>query len=149
MASTQQGDVLLFQTVNDGDISVVNGVVEMTAGFETAAYVSLFGGNIEDDGTAANALTWWGNLDETEPAKKYVSETQHLLDLLPPTSSNLLKLEAAASRDLQWFTDENIASSVTVVVTIPALNAVNFDIKILAEGQETSFNFTENWKAAA
>jgi hypothetical protein len=48
---SQEGDVHLFQTVNDGDICVVGGLVEMSSGLDTAAYISLFGGNEQDDGT--------------------------------------------------------------------------------------------------
>ena len=50
---TQQGDVLLFQTVDDGEINIENGVVEMSGGLETAAYLSLYGGNEDDDGREA------------------------------------------------------------------------------------------------
>ncbi len=149
MAKEQKGDVLLFQTLDDGDISVVDGITEMTAGFETAAYLSLFGGNEADDGRPGNLLTWWGNVGETDVAKRQVSETQHLIGSIPATSSNLLKIEVAAGRDLQWFLDLDVASEVTVVATIPTLNRVNIVVSIIAEGEEHTFSFTENWKAAA
>lgn len=144
---TQQGDVLLFQTNDDGDISVVGGITEMTGDFRTMAYLCLFGGNEEDDGRENNPKTWWGNRDEVDPDFKYVSETQHLLRALTATSGNLLKLEDAAGRDLKVFTSKGIASSVSVVATIPALNRVAITIEITAEGEESQFTFTENWKA--
>lgn len=144
----QQGDVLLFQTNDDGVIIVINGVVEMTGGFETAAYLSLFGGNEDDDGRADNEKTWWGNLDEVDPAERYVSETQNLLQSLPATSANLRRIEDAAGRDLQWFLDKNIASSVDVAVSIPALNRIDIVVNIEANGEESQFEFTENWRAA-
>ena len=102
----QQGDVKLFQTDNEGDITVRDGVVEMGGGLETAAYLSLFGGNEDDDGLADNPKTWWGNLDEIDPAKQYRSETQNLLRGIPATSGNLRRIEDAASRDLAWFISE-------------------------------------------
>ena len=144
----QQGDVKLFNTTEGGDISVVNGVTEMSSGLDTAAYVSLFGGNEDDSGSDNNAQTWWGNLGETEPAKKYRSETQFILKSLPATSENLGRVEDAAARDLQWFLDVGAASSVTVEASIPTRNRIQIDIEILAEGEESSFSFSENWKAA-
>jgi phage gp46-like protein len=144
----QQGDVLLFQTDDDGEINVENGVVEMSGGLETAAYLSLFGGNEDDDGRDNNALTWWGNLDEVDPVRQYRSETQHLLQSIPATSGNLRRIEDAASRDLAWFTEQNVASSVTVEVSIPGINRVKITVNIEAVGEESSFEFVENWKAS-
>ena len=145
---SQQGDVLLQQTNDNGDISVVNGVVEMTGSFETMAYLCLFGGNEDDDGRSDNSETWWGNIDEIDPDLRYVSETQNLLKSIPAISSNLLRIQAAAERDLAVFITKNIASSVTVVVNVPALNRVAITVDIEADGEESSFKFTENWRAA-
>jgi len=144
----QQGDVLLQQTNDNGEIEVVNGVAAMTGSFETMAYFCLFGGNEDDDGRADNPETWWGNLDEIDPDLRYVSETQNLLKSLSAVSSNLLKIQAAAERDLSVFTNKNIASSVTVVVSIPALNRVTIAVDIEANGEKHSFKFTENWEAS-
>ena len=145
---SQQGDVLLFQTNDDGDIIVTGGIVEMTGDFQTAAYLSLFGGNEDDDGRQDHPKTWWGNLSEIDPAEKYISETQNLLQALPATSSNLRRVEAAVKRDLQWFLDKNIASSIDVETSIPDLNRLKIVISIQANGEETDFTFVENWKAA-
>lgn len=144
----QQGDVFLYQTVDDGDIIVENGITEMTGSFETMAYLCLFGGNEDDDGRPGNPKTYWGNLDEIDPANQYRSETQNLLQALPATSGNLLRVEDAALRDLNVFIEKNIASSVSVLATIPALNRVKIVIDIEANGEESSFEFVENWKAA-
>ena len=146
---TQQGDILLFQTDDDGDIIVENGVVEMTGAFETSAYLSLFGGNEDDDGSDDNLHTWWANLAEIDPAERYVSETQNLLQALAATSANLRRVEDAAKRDLQWFLDKNIASSVKVIATIPAINRLKLVVSIEANGEESQFAFVENWRAAA
>lgn len=146
--TNQQGDVSLFQTPDDGDIEVLNGLVTMSGGLETAAYLSLLGGNLEDDGRPANSLTWWGNLEETDRAFKYVSETQNLLQGLPAVSRNLILVEEANLRDLQWMLDNKIASSITSEASIPQVGRVSFVITILAEGEEQKFNFTENWRAS-
>ncbi len=145
----QQGDVLLQQTNDNGEISVVNGVMEMTGSFETMAYLCLFGGNEDDAGGSDTSKSWWGNIGEVDPDLRYVSETQNLLRSIPSTSANLLKIQAAAERDLAVFTNKSIASSVTVAVGMPALNRVSITINIEAFGEESSFKFTENWRAAA
>jgi phage gp46-like protein len=139
-------DVLLGQTNDDGEVCIEGGLVELTDDFRTAAYLSLFGGNEQDDGRDDNVHTYWGNLNETDTAKRYVSETQHLLDTLPPTTGNMLRLGDAAGRDLKWLDDIGAVTEILVAVSIPALNTVKFVISI--NGDET-VEFIENWKAAA
>lgn len=148
MMQNQQGDVTLFQTDDGGDITVRDGVVEMVGGLETAAYLSLFGGNEDDDGLADNPKTWWGNLDEIDPAKQYRSETQNLLRGIPATSGNLRRVEDAAARDLAWFVSSVAASSVTVSASIPGVNRIKLTVNIEAYGDESRFEFVENWKAS-
>lgn len=141
-------DVLLFQTNDNGEIEIEDGLVALTPGLDTAAYLSLFGGNWKDDGSQNNRQTWWGNLGETEPAKRYRSETQYLLGTIPATSRNLRRIEDAAARDLQWLLDESIASSLTVSASLIGLNRVKIEVIIRAEGDESQFNYTENWRAS-
>ncbi len=148
MSTNQQGDVLLCQTPDGGEIEVINGVVTMSGGLEVAAYLSILGGNYADDGLPANPETWWGNLEETDKAFKYISETQNLIEGLPAVSRNLILLEEAVLRDLQWMLDNKVASELEVSVSIPALGRVAFDVRIIADGEESNFNFTENWRAA-
>lgn len=143
----QEGDVLLFQIVDNGEINLENGLVQMTKSFYTAAYLSLFGGNEDAPGDADLFSDWWGNFTEVEPSKRYVSETQYILRMTPATSAGLQRLEEAVARDLQWLIDDNIASRVTVDASIPEINRLNINIEIEAEGETMEFNFTENWKA--
>lgn len=138
-------DVLLYQTPDDGDINIVDGVVELTDDFRTSVYLSLFGGNEDDDGRDDSALSWWGNIGATEPAERYTSETQNLLNTLPPSTGNLLRLEDASRRDLKWMLDTGAVSELDVAVTMPELNNAQFVITL--NGDET-VEFIENWKAA-
>ena len=141
----QEGDVLLYQTVDDGDIIVTGGLIEMSGGLQTAAYISLFGGEETDDGLAGNPTTWWGNSLENDKAYKIVSETQHLLATLPITSSNLLRVEDAAKRDLQWFIDTGVATSIMVSASILGLNMIKLAIDI----DQQRLEFIENWRSAS
>jgi phage gp46-like protein len=142
----QQGDVILYQTTDGGNITVTNGIVNMAGGLDTAAYLSLFGGNEGDDGRADNIDNWWANLSELDPVNQYRSETQYIIESLPATSYNLLRVEQAAQRDLQWFLDQKIASSVSVVASLVNVNTLRLLINIEARGEESNFEYVENWR---
>lgn len=141
----QQGDVLLFQIDDDGEIIVEGGITQMSGGLETAVYLSMFGGNEDDDGSSDNPFTWWGNLDELDPVNQYRSETQHLLQALPFSTGNLRRIEDAVNRDLVWMIEAKAATTVDVTVTIPGLNRVK--IRIVIDG-DTTLEFEANWKAS-
>ena len=143
----QQGDVLLFHTPDGGEIALEGGLVVFTGRLDTAVYLALFGGNMDDDGSPSSPYSWWGNLSEADPANQYRSETQYLLRGIPATSGNLRRVERAAVRDLASFKTKKIASSVSVSATIPALNTVKLAVHVEAEGQEYLFEYVENWKA--
>lgn len=147
MTQQQQGDVRLYQTPDDGDIDAVNGLIVMNGGLETSAYLSLFGGNVQDDGSQDNPHNWWGNLDETDPALQYRSRTQNLTESLPAVPSNLRRIEEAVKQDLDWMLTSGVASEINVAASMPGLNRVQIDININAIGQESAFTFVENWKA--
>ena len=133
----QEGDVLFFQTNDDGNIISKNGIIEMTGGFESAVYLSLFGGQVD----------YWGDIAEDDPDFKTKSETDTLIDNLPSVPANLRRLEQAAQRDLAWFISKRIANTVSVTATMPGVDRVRLSITITAEGVETTFNFTQNWRA--
>ena len=138
-------DVLLFQTDDDGDIEIEGGIVTMTNTPETMAYLCLFGGNEQDDGREGNPATWWGNVEESDAQRRYISETQHLLRSLPAVPFNLLRLEDAARRDLSVLTSSGVAQTVTVAASIPALNRILLVVNI--DGVE--LQFAEPWEVAA
>lgn len=143
----QEGDILLFQTNDGGEITVENGLIEMSGGLATAAYLSLFGGNKKDDGRTENPFNWWGNRGETDPAKHIRSETQNLLQGLALSSAALLQIEDAVKRDLQWMINEGAASSISVEATIPGLNKLLISVSIEAVGEESNFRYVANWEA--
>lgn len=135
-------DVLLRQTDDGGEIFVENGLALMSDGLETAAYLSLFGGNEADGGdTAGLAMQWWGNIDEPEPARRYRSETQALLRALPAVPRNLRRLEQAAARDLAWMIAAGVARSVDVAATIPAVNRVQLTVTIVTLARQIQLVF--------
>lgn len=142
----QQGAVRIYQTVDDGEINVVDGSVEMDGGLESTVYLSILGGNEEDDGRPDNSLEWWGNEGEP-PERQYRSETQYLLRSIPATSGNLKRIEDAVLRDTAGLISARIVSSVSVSASLVAVNRVAILIKVIADGEEREFEFIENWKA--
>lgn len=140
------GSVKIFQTNDDGDICFINGQAVQTTGLDSMVYLSLFGGNEDDDGLQDNNKQWWGNIDEPDPASQYRSETQFLLKSLPATVGNLARVRKTVARDLKWILDNRIASSINVTVTLTDINKLNISGTIRAVGEETDFNFAVNWK---
>jgi phage gp46-like protein len=143
-------DVMLYQGPDGGEITVENGVAEMTTGPFTAMYLSLFGGNVDDGGTAADdAKQWWGNVDEPNLARRHRSRTQHVLTALPAITSNLKRVEEAAEADLAWML-EALASSVTATASIPARNRCRLHVEGMGrDGNPFAFDFNEPWGVPA
>lgn len=141
-------DVLLTHTPDGGEITIENGRVALTNGIETAVYLSLFGGNEEDSGAQGDdRIQWWGNLTETDPARIYRSETQHLLRSIPAISANLRRIEGAVGRDLAWMAGDVVAAA-NVTASIPGLNRIHIDIQLeLADGRRVPLVFEEAWGA--
>lgn len=135
-------DVLLRQTNDGGEITIEAGLALMSDGLETAVYLSLFGGNEDDAGDAAGErVQWWGNLDETEPARTYRSETQNLIRSLPAVPRNLLRIEQAAARDLAWMIASGVAKSVSVSASIPEVNRVVVAVSIVTLKEQIQLTF--------
>jgi len=91
-----QGDLLLKNTLDGGDIELTDDDLFVSdQGFDTAIYLSLFGGNELDNGSdSTKPKTWWGNLTETDnPERKIISHTQFIITGLPATPANLNKLK--------------------------------------------------------
>src|SRR6188768_987802 len=132
-------DVLFFQTPDGGEIQIQNGLVGTTDGPEVAAYLSLFGGNLDDSGQAADdSKQWWGNAGEKELANKYRSSFQNLLYAVPLISSNLQRFEEAALDDLSWMID-SVATDIAVRATMPGPKRVDVDCAMTVNGQVLSF----------
>lgn len=130
-------DVLLFQTPDDGDITKS---VETTNGLETALYVSLFGGNRDDDGSQDSTKSWWGNTI-ADKSEKMVSQTAYLLGTIPATAYGLGRIQEAAQLDLKWVTDTGTAQTVTVTVALVVRSKVHLTVQV----DGVDYKFTEDW----
>ena len=124
-------DLKLHHTLDGAEINVVNGLAEMDDGLGTAFYLSLVGGN--EDGTE-----FWGNAIEQDTRSRLFGRTQQLLQALPVTTSNLVKIQNAVKQDLAWAADEIISVS----VNIPQRNYVN----IVVNTEVQSYDYLLPWE---
>lgn len=116
----QQGDLLVIVTPDGIDISVKNGVAEMTRTVANLATLCLIGGNQFDNATPeTDHLQWMGNEDE-EPENQYRSRFLSLLYGNSVNSSSLKALQDAAIFDLTNGLGDMIES---VTVSIDLVNS--------------------------
>lgn len=120
-------DVYLYQTPDDGEINIENGTVELQESPSSAAYISLFGGNV-------NGSAWWGDAG-------MVSATQELIDKYAPTSGNLRKLEDAVKSDLAWMTQPPYGWAVDASASMESVNRVNIVVTI----NGTVYQYSQEW----
>lgn len=101
----QMRDVWMFQTNDDGQVYAEDGDLVRTDGLETAAYLSLFGGNVEDDGTSGNRAAWWGNAITGTESQHMTSRYQNFIEGREISSADLLRAEDLAMQDLSWLSE--------------------------------------------
>ena len=139
-------DVLLYQTDDGGDLTAVNGQIEMSGGLATSVYLCLFGGNEQDSGGDDTRLQWWGNIGEI-PDQQYRSETQYLLRSIPAIPANLTRVQRAAERDLQSLVSVGAATAVSVSVSMPGLNRIAIIVGVDAVDEPpVTLMYTSNWE---
>ncbi len=143
------GDVLLMDTADGGEINIVNGLVMSDKRFSTATFLSLFGGNPEDEGKVDNSKTWWGNrFQDTSEVEKLSGKFQSVIKTLPMTSKNLRVAEGAARDDLQWFIDEGIADDIVCSLRAVDVKRIEITVVIKKSGELIEKgNWTANWEA--
>ena len=140
-----EGDVLFTDTNDGGVLTVEDGLILCDKTFKTAVYLSLFGGNFEDDGVTTEGF---GACNVVEDKTKMVSKFQNIICSLPMTSKNLKLAEDAACSDLQWLIDDGIADEVTVKGKIKDVKNADFEINALKSGENIlSTTYGVEWEA--
>lgn len=130
-------DVLLQQTQDGGEISFdALGNLNLTETPETSVYLSLFGGG-----------NWWADIDEPDSNLKLTGEFGQLVKTIPPSSSNLIKVEQAALRDLQWLINVGAASSIAVSAMLAPNNILEITINLEYNGRQVDLIYSLNWTA--
>jgi len=144
-----EGDLLLLDTLDGGDIKLIDDVFISDTSINTAVYLSLFGGNKDDNGKVKNKFTWWGNtLTGVSENEKIVSRFQAVIFGLPMSTKNIQEAETAAAMDLQWIIDEGIGDEVNVSGSAIARNKFKLKVNITAKGKNIYENdFSMPWQA--
>jgi phage gp46-like protein len=123
-------DVLIYHTNDDGDITITNGNVELTNGIDSAAYLCLFGGNLNDPGLSDTSKEWWGNKDEPDIQLHLRSQLQYIINDIPLTVNNLKRFEDAAKADLNTLVEFGAVESVSVTTSIPEPDTLKLSIDL-------------------
>ena len=125
-----EGDLLLYDTPDGGDIQIENGLFVSEKKFSTAVYLSLFGGNKDDPAKVKNNKEWWGNLLNITKNEKLRSRFQNIIFGLPMTVKHIHEAEMAAAMDLNWFIKEKIADEINVYGQAIGKNRFNLKVEI-------------------
>lgn len=143
-----KGDVKLHMIEDGFELSFENGLIECTEGFDTAVYLSLFGGNeLDNVMDGAQNKEWWGN--KIEGGDNYRSRTLSTLNGKRASLANLKLLEQMVNLDLDWIKKENIGDKIEVEAEIPSYNKLKLNINILKNGKllhNTAYKY--NWHAS-
>jgi phage gp46-like protein len=144
-----EGDILLQATGDGGEIDITDGLIACDRGFSTAVYVSLFGGNEEDDGKVENDKTYWGNLIPGAKAnEKDISRFQNIIKALPMSVKNIKLAIGAAALDLAWMKDTGIADEILISSSVDIKNTLNLIVKVNKDGTTLSKSeFSIHWEA--
>jgi phage gp46-like protein len=143
-----EGDLLLRDTPDGGDIIIEDGLFKDDRMFDTAVYLSLFGGNKDDDGKVENSRTWWGNtLTGVGESEKLVSRFQALITRTPMTAKTIREAEAAAELDLQWLVKEGAADRIVVTGKSAAHARFVLHVEVSANGASVyAGTFQTTWR---
>lgn len=147
-------DVWIFNTAEGGEIEFITGEVDaaevggdvtLNNGLESGFYLALFGGNEDDPATGEDlSKSWWGNALESDPTYHMRSRTQYLLRSIPATSGNLVRIQQAVEKDLEWALTLGVVDELRVSVSIPRLNWIN----IVVDTESTQIQYSEPWEGS-
>jgi len=134
----RQGDLGLFQTLDGGDLRVVNGEPVMDQGLEAAVYLSLEG---------AGATDWWAN-EYYPQAQQIVSRFAKFRQSRSLTSGVITISEDLIKQDLTWLVSEKVASKVDVSMVAVSRNRVEITVVVEIDGKAFKLSpFQLNWQA--
>lgn len=130
-------DILLRKILtgpNEGiyDLTVVDGVLESTAGMETAIIVSLFTddrASVDNVATPQNRRGWVGNI-LTAPIGRSLGSVLWVYEQSRITKNILNQVRVAAQESLDWLVEDGIAKSVIVSVQEVRTRGIIININI-------------------
>lgn len=140
-------DVEIYASDEGGEIRIEDRQIVVTDSPWPAVYLSLFGGNVDDDGTTATARKqFWGNFLESDPNRRLRSRTQAVLLSLPAIPANIGLVEDAVSSDLAWLKDTRTVRDFEVAATMPGRNRVKIEVTLIDDANgERSETYKRPW----
>lgn len=130
---------------NGGNLILSGGDLLVGNGLTSAAILSLWGGNLDDDGLpGSDAVQYWGNRIGRNPQEWLRSETQKLLTSIPATSGNLLRVQDAVVRDLSWMIPD-LVSEMSVEIALTGVKRINITIDLTVNGEDQQIQLTREW----
>jgi phage gp46-like protein len=136
MSKLRQGDILLYNTSDGGEIKNENGEPEMDGGFENAVFLSMF----ESDGKPH-----WTDEYKTESAKGK-AEFYNFIIGNTKTIGNINHAVLLLEKDLEWIKTDTIADTINIDIEDTDVNRILVSIEILANGETLFENKYEiNW----
>jgi len=137
MKNIFEGDLLLEETTDGGDIVLEDGLFLSDEQFSTSVYLSIYGGNKDDNGKTENKNEWWGNkLTDIKENEKMRSRFQNVIHGLPMTVKNIREAELAAKMDLKWFIDEKIADNINIYGQATGKNRFRLAVEMLKDKKQ-------------
>jgi phage gp46-like protein len=130
-----EGDLMLFPTMDGGDIQIIGGQPIMDPGMSTAVYISLFGQD------------FWGNSIAPDNSHKLNSKLETIVAGKFKGTQTQNDIQAAALTALQWMIEDGVASAVTALATIPAPDQIMLTVGITQPGAGTPayLKYLLNW----
>ena len=133
------GDPLIYDSGDGGDILITGGQPTMSSGLENAVYLST---QVEPN--------WWGN--DIDPANPGAVGSLNLIPLTRRaklTPGLLNDIEAAAAADLAWMLSDGVAKAVTPSASMLSASSVGLSVDIEEpDGDVTTVRWKLNWAYA-
>jgi len=114
-------DIMIKETFNGGDITILNNDVMVVTGIENMPYLSMFGGG-----------DWWGNdlLLTDGPDLKFIATTEALCRVTTLNSNGRALIEAAVLADLAFLETDVPGTTLNVTVQVLDDNVISITVFI-------------------
>jgi hypothetical protein len=141
----QTTDLLLYETGNGGDLSILNNDLVMVEALCQQVYLALFGGNIEANTKPKyieneERFDYWGNslVWKDKETRQFNSLTERAIKNNPISSSGRLAVLQAVNEDLSYLTslltysaDVSITGVDSLAITVKFTSKTNQEDKVL------------------
>lgn len=141
----QTTDLLLYETGNGGDLSILNNDLVMAEALYQQVYLALFGGNIEANTKpryveSEERFDYWGNslVWKDKETRQFNSLTERAIRNNPISSSGRLAVLQAVNEDLSYLTslltysaDVSITGVDSLTITVKFTSKTNQEDKVL------------------